>query len=177
MVLEASRATTTARLGPMDRDWSWSAVGWLAGLLGAAVVALFFLGLDLMAGRPLWTPTALGSALFLGEPVAADAPPVLALVAGYTAVHLGVFAGFGLIAAALLSVRHRASGAARVFGIAALLFAAFDLAFWALSELCAPTLLADLGVWRVASANVAAATCMAVFLGAMAAHLRPDAVE
>ena len=40
--------------------------GVAAGLIGAAVVALWFLVLDSVVGRPLYTPAALGSALLYG---------------------------------------------------------------------------------------------------------------
>ena len=47
--------------------------GMIAGLVGAAIVALWFLILDAFNGRPLYTPTVLGTALFrraagLGSP-------------------------------------------------------------------------------------------------------------
>ena len=38
--------------------------GMIAGILGAAAVAVWFLLLDALAGRPFWTPTVLGTALF-----------------------------------------------------------------------------------------------------------------
>ncbi|PYN49534.1 MAG: hypothetical protein DMD95_00925 [Candidatus Rokuibacteriota bacterium] len=38
--------------------------GLIAGLVGAATVALWFLVIDSIQGRPLYTPTVLGTALF-----------------------------------------------------------------------------------------------------------------
>ena len=40
--------------------------GIVAGLLGAATIAIWFLILDMIQGRPLYTPTVLGTALFRG---------------------------------------------------------------------------------------------------------------
>src|SRR5260370_34011477 len=40
--------------------------GFIAGLIGAAAGALWFLVVDLIAGRPLFTPAMLGSAVFWG---------------------------------------------------------------------------------------------------------------
>ena len=40
--------------------------GMIAGALGALTIALWFLLVDTVAGRPLWTPTVLGTALFRG---------------------------------------------------------------------------------------------------------------
>jgi len=156
-------------------SWSWSAIGWASGFLGASVVAVVFLAIDLLAGRPLWTPAALGSALFLGQrlPPAAHAP--LVLVVGYTGVHLGVFAGLGLITTVMLSESSRPVGAARLLAIGVGLFAAFELTFATFAWLFAPTLMGDLGAWRVTAANALAAAAMTVFLGATAARLEPDA--
>src|SRR5204863_4981813 len=51
--------------------------GLIAGLVGAATVALWFLLVDTVQGRPLYTPTVLGSALFsrgAGAPWASALP-------------------------------------------------------------------------------------------------------
>ena len=41
--------------------------GIIAGTLGAATIALWFLVLDILAGHPLYTPNVLGIALFKGR--------------------------------------------------------------------------------------------------------------
>ncbi|HXK21977.1 MAG TPA: hypothetical protein VMS55_04785 [Myxococcota bacterium] len=158
-------------------SWSWPAVGWASGFIGASVVAVFFLAIDLVAGRPLWTPAALGSALFLGQRLLPAAHPPLVLVVGYTAVHLGVFAGLGLIAATALSVRPRPRRLANRLTIGVGLLAASELSFAAFAWLFAPTLMGDLGAWRITAANALAAAAMTAFLGRMAAHLEPDAAN
>lgn len=38
--------------------------GIIAGLIGAAILALWFLMIDTLHGRPLYTPSMLGSAIF-----------------------------------------------------------------------------------------------------------------
>ena len=40
--------------------------GFIAGVIGAGGVALWFLIIDTVSGRPFYTPALLGSALFLG---------------------------------------------------------------------------------------------------------------
>ncbi len=40
--------------------------GLVAGLLGAGAVAVWFLLIDAITGRPLYTPAVLGSVVFLG---------------------------------------------------------------------------------------------------------------
>jgi hypothetical protein len=77
----------------------WVANGLAAGLLGASIVALFFLLVDLLAGRPFWTPTLLGAALFRGELPTPGTPAEALMVAACTAVHVAVFVGFAVPAA------------------------------------------------------------------------------
>ena len=143
----------------------WVASGIEAGVLGAATVALFFLGVDWLAGRPLWTPYALGSALFLGVPPDRAAPPQMALVLGYSALHVAVFIGFGVPAAFQVLTRGaamRSAGAAALVGV--VLFAGFEVVFLVLAELFLPGLVGALGSGRVALANGLAAASMASFL-------------
>jgi hypothetical protein len=151
----------------------WVASGVEAGLLGAAVVALFFLGVDLLAGRPLWTPHALGSALFLARlPEPGAVSPVLVLA--YTAIHGTVFIGFGVPAAFQVLTRAPAStsgGALALLGL--LLFVGFEAVFLAMAQLFVPGLLGLLGFGRVALANAAAAACMALFLRRRALRAPP----
>lgn len=156
------------------QTWSWAALGWASGALGALIVALFFLVIDLIGGRPFWTPAALGSALFLGERLPPQATPVPVLVVAYTGVHLGVFASFGLITASLLDARLRRLGLAGLLAIALGLFVAFEASFALFAWLFAPSLVGDIGAWRVASANALAALAMAAFLAALSGRLRHD---
>lgn len=70
--------------------------GIVAGLLGGAAVAIWFLFLDVVIeGRPLYTPNLLGQvAFYRGH------PPTIELHSGaivaYTFLHFGVFSLFGL---------------------------------------------------------------------------------
>jgi hypothetical protein len=155
-------------------SWSWAAVGWVAGFIGAFVVAVFFLAIDAAAGRPLWTPAMLGSALFLGVPLAREADSILALAAGYTGVHLGIFWGIGLVTASLLSGRPGQRPLWELCAIGVGLFALFELSFAAFAALFAPNLFSELGVWRIAAANALAAAAMTAFIGRMSARLRRD---
>lgn len=66
--------------------------GAIAGLLGAATVALWFLALDVAAGHPFRTPAALGQAVLFGQR-GASAPVTITfgVVAAYTVVHVVAF--------------------------------------------------------------------------------------
>ncbi|MDX1650150.1 MAG: hypothetical protein R3263_09880 [Myxococcota bacterium] len=150
----------------------WVASGLLGGALGAATVAVFFLIVDLVAGRPLWTPTTLGSALFRGEMLPASAPAEPVLVLGYTAVHGLVFVGFGLIAAFLLMNGERRIAGGRAVALAGALFAAFEITFVIFAIVFDRQLMQELGAGRVALANALAAVVMTVFLAARDATTR-----
>jgi hypothetical protein len=139
--------------------------GAIAGLLGALVIAVFFLILDLDDGRPLWTPHALGAWLFRGRVPAPGAPIEPALVLGYTAIHGVVFLGFGLAAAfealsGIRRLRHEFTAGLLAAGI---LFASFELVFVLLGALFTP-IVSLLGGGRIAAANLLAAVAMAGYL-------------
>ena len=72
------------------------------GLLGAGVVALWFLARDVAAGHPLRTPSILGQVLLMGK----SAPNVdqldFAGIILYTAAHVFVFLLFGMAVARLI---------------------------------------------------------------------------
>ena len=68
-----------------------------AGLAAGAVVALWFLVVDLTQGQPFHTPALLASAL-VGQPEAAT----VRLVAMYTVLHFGTFAVLGMATVSLL---------------------------------------------------------------------------
>jgi len=149
--------------------WIWDGI--LTGMLGAAVIAVFFLAVDIVQGRPLWTPYALGSAVFLGESVAADAAPQPDMVLAYTMLHAAVFLIAGLATSfALLGNRARLGPLSGVVA-AVLLFAGFEafflVFFSTFADSVASSLFAQLGTGRIAVANLLAAGAMA------ATSLRP----
>src|SRR5207244_9719030 len=82
---------------------SWGSVlreGIVAGLLGAAVVAVWFLAIDWTQGEPLRTPKLLGTGILRQtDPLAA--------VASYTIVHGIAFALFGVVGAVLIAGAER----------------------------------------------------------------------
>ena len=69
--------------------------GVIAGALGASVVAVWFLGVDVIAGHPLRTPELLGRALIsvLG-PLGAEG--AFTYIAAYTVFHYVAFALIGI---------------------------------------------------------------------------------
>jgi hypothetical protein len=91
--------------------------GAVGGLAAGLVVALWFLGVDLIAGQPFGTPARLAGAIIGGEHV-----PGVRLVAAYTVLHFGVFAGLGIAAASFLRATRVAPGllVGAVFGLVVL---------------------------------------------------------
>ena len=76
--------------------------GIVAGLIGAATIAVWFLILDAIQGRPLYTPTVLGTALFRARCAAhcaGESPATFELVLWFTWVHVLVFVVLGGAAA------------------------------------------------------------------------------
>src|SRR3989442_4230488 len=74
--------------------------GFMAGLIGAAAVALWFLVVDVIAGRPFFTPAMLGSAVFWGVHDPAQVVIAFSRVLPYTMIHVCAFIIVGTVAAA-----------------------------------------------------------------------------
>jgi hypothetical protein len=124
--------------------------GIVAGLIGAALTALWFLGVDAFDGRPLRTPALLGQAL-LG-----DLSPTVTILA-YTAIHLAAFALFGVLTAVLVELAERQP--VFVFALVAL-FASFEVFALGLIVVAAQSILDELAAWTVLVANLLASVGM-----------------
>ncbi|MCC6316377.1 MAG: hypothetical protein IT361_01705 [Gemmatimonadaceae bacterium] len=132
-----------------------------AGLLGAAVVALWFLVVDVVGGRPMHTPFALGEAVLavLGLQRGQGMVEVVAL---YTLIHVVAFTIGGILVAWMVNASDREpSHLAGLF----LLFIAFELGF----HLCVYALsrrgqFVDIAWYQVGVANVLAAIAMGRYL-------------
>jgi hypothetical protein len=102
----------------MQRSQSHALVhGAIGGVAAGLVVALWFLAVDLVAGRPFQTPTRLADAVLGGG----HAPGARLLLA-YTVLHLGVFAALGIAAASFMRAIAAPPGLAvgAVFGVVVL---------------------------------------------------------
>jgi hypothetical protein len=133
----------------------------VSGLIGAGVIALWFLVLDLMRGRIFFTPAALGSALFLGTTGAADVQVTFGIVFGYTLIHIATFLLAGFVAASLLAEAERHPPI--LLGIV-LLFVTFEVLFFGFLVIIANWLLEVLAWWTVLASNLIAAAAMGFYL-------------
>jgi hypothetical protein len=133
--------------------WGVLREGTVAGLLGAAVVALWFLAIDSIQGEPLRTPTLLGRGLLK---LLAGPHPVLV----YTLVHGLAFVVFGIVAAALVAGAERAP----VFLFAVvMLFTAFEVFFFGAVIIGAKWVLDELAGWTIFVGNLLASAAMLAY--------------
>ena len=133
----------------------------MAGLIGAGVVAAWFLIFDLGRGVPLFTPAALGSTLFLGANSIDDVTVSAVTVFGYTVFHLGAFILTGFLAAAIAAA---ADETPPLVLAAVLFFAVFEAFFMGTLAMVAEFLLGTLAWWTIAVGNLLAALSMGWYL-------------
>ncbi len=141
--------------------------GLVAGGIGAAIVAGWFLLLDLARGMPLLTPALLGAAVFDGVTSPAGLRITAGSVIGYTVLHVLAFVAFGIVAASLLAASEHEPPAFVAFVV---LFAAFEVFFFAVLGAFGRSLLGALVWWAIFTGNLLASAGMLWFL--LRAHPR-----
>lgn len=135
---------------------TWSGVlreGTIAGLIGAAVVALWFLAIDTVQGEPLRTPALLGQGVLK---ILAAPHPVIA----YTVVHGLAFVLFGIVAAVLIAGAERAP--MFLFAVV-ILFTAFEVFFFGAVIIGAKWVLDELAGWTIFAGNLLASAAMLAY--------------
>jgi hypothetical protein len=145
--------------------------GIIAGTLGAATIALWFLVLDTLAGRPLYTPNVLGIALFQGTEGLVPAAHVeisLGIVVAFTAIHWLAFALIGGLASRLLGLAEHNPNLG--FGVL-FLFVLFEGGFVSAAMLFAEPALHALAWQSVLIGNLLAALAMGGYLWRRHPHL------
>jgi len=137
------------------------AEGILAGLVGAATIAAWFLALDSIKGRPFYTPTVLGTALFRSG-AGLENPQALApnfeMLLSFTWVHALAFLLIGVAASWLLELVELNPSFG--FGVM-LLFVFFAFGFLLANMLFAEPVLGALTWPEVLVGNLLAAAAMA----------------
>ena len=137
--------------------------GIVAGTIGAATVALWFLIVDTIKGRPLYTPSVLGTVFFRPRaplPLPESFHVSFELVLVYTWVHWLVFCVIGLAASLLLRAAERNPHLG--FGIV-LLFAVFEFGFLVVAMLFAEAILRAIAWQEILLGNLVAALAMAAY--------------
>jgi len=134
--------------------------GAIAGAIGATVIAVWFFGVDLVAGQAFFTPATLGRALISVFGPADQGR--LAVVAFYTVFHYGAFMVLGMTASMIVSVARREPSILLGFVV---LFAATEVGFYAFVGLLQQaTPLGTLAWYNVMVGNLLAAGAMGAFL-------------
>lgn len=134
--------------------------GLVAGLIGAGSVALWFLVVDLIAGRAFFTPAVLGSAVFWGLRDPATVVVSLQPVLAYTAVHIFAFVIVGAAASFMIAEVEKDAG---VVWLLIEFFVVFEIGFYGAVALAFTPLLAELAWINVAIGNLIAAGVMGTY--------------
>ena len=134
--------------------------GIVAGVIGAAVVAIWFFVFDLLRGRPFLTPTLLGSFVFFGVNTPAGVTPSAGPILGYTVLHGLAFIAFGIAAATMMAMSEREPSLFIAFVI---LFVAFEVFFFGVLSIVGDAMQAALVWWAVLVGNLLASIAMLWF--------------
>lgn len=148
--------------------------GFAAGLIGAGGVALWFLIVDTINGRPFYTPALLGSAVFWGLRDPAQVHIAYSTVIGYSMLHVVAFWVVGSVAAALAAL---VDTAPPTLFLVVVFFAAFEVGFYILVAILAQSLLGGLAWTNVAIGNALAAVGMGYYLWRVHPHIREALAE
>jgi hypothetical protein len=138
--------------------------GLIAGIIGAAIIAIWFLFLDAVTRLPLYTPTVLGTGFFVGaEGLTLDeeVQVSLKLTLMYTGVHGLVFIVLGVIAAYFFLLTEKKLNFVLLI---LLLFVILELGFVGTAFVLAELVLHELTWAMVLVGNFLAATGMASYL-------------
>src|SRR3990167_4104071 len=135
--------------------------GIVAGLLGAAVVAIWFLIFDLGRGNPLLSPRLLRAVVLHGvnKPIGLEITP--GNVLGYTLLHGLAFVAFGVIAASVMAVSEREPA---LFVAFVILFACFEVFFVGALGALGHSMVGALVWWAILIGNLLASIAMLWYL-------------
>ena len=132
--------------------------GLVTGMIGAVVVALWFLILDVIEGQPLFTPALLGNILLHGADAAGKAVTIAPLeIAAYTAFHFMAFAVVGVMFSYLMTLFERFP---IMFFVMLVLFLSLQIGFFGLNVALGTSLMGKLPAWAVVVGNLLAAAGM-----------------
>ena len=130
--------------------------------VGGCALAVFFMIADIVSGEALWTPSLMGSVLFLGLTPEAVTEVRLDMVAYFTAVHIGGFAVLGILTSVFAyEVELHAAHPVRVI---ALFFLIIQGGFLISASLAMPGVITAIGVGRILTGNILTAVAMALFM-------------
>jgi uncharacterized membrane protein YphA (DoxX/SURF4 family) len=143
--------------------------GIIAGLIGALVIALWFGVLDVLTGRPFFTPATLGQGLLRSfGTIAPDQGPVTFVIA-YTVFHFTAFMFVGLVASLIVALARYEPSILIGFAI---LFAVMELGIYGLVGLLEVATPLGRHAWlQIMIGNVLAALAMGFYFWRMHGEL------
>jgi len=163
-MLDENRVHTFGTNIENDKAGSVYIEGIIAGVIGAAILAGWFLIIDTLYGRPLYTPSVLGSVIFRSNHAPSELKDLavsIEMTLMYTWIHVLVFGTLGGLASRMLW--YAESHANLGFAIL-LLFVIFTFGFLAMAFLLAEPVLGLLAWPAVLIGNLLAAAGMASYL-------------
>lgn len=135
--------------------------GIVTGILGAAVVAVWFLILDTARGQMFFTPSLIGSVVFLAQSPEQAVTVNPYIVFAYTGLHGVLFLVAGVVIAYMFVLFEQNPQ----FGIVILLlFLLFEAILFSAAAAVFPYLIGTLGAVAVACGNLFAAIAMFAYL-------------
>jgi hypothetical protein len=152
----AWRADTPLGIGALIRR-PVMVEGVTIGLLGALAVAAWFFVIDLASGAPLFTPAALGSALFLGAATPASVQHSLGIALAYTVVHV---VAFGVVGILFAWVAGRLERSPAFWLLTVMAFIVLEGLFVGATGVLAGWVLGALGWWAIFVGNALAVATM-----------------
>jgi hypothetical protein len=132
------------------------------GGIGGSTIALFFLLMDLIEGRPLYTPSMMGAALFDRVAPATVESVRLDMVAFFSILH---FVTFALLSVGLSYITRAARAVeGHILVMAAIVFSVLTAFILVADWLFMPGVVATLGYGQVIVANALTGLAMAAFM-------------
>ena len=133
-----------------------------SGALGSAAVGLFFVAIDSFRGDPFFTPSLMGTVVFLRIPAAEVASVRVDMMALYTIVHILSFVALG--AAFTLLYQRVDSRSKHPVVLAVMIFFALGAGMFVADAVIFPGIARAIGPLLVLGANALAAAVMAWFI-------------
>ena len=157
----AADRRSSERTGPSElADVLYDA--FFAAAIGGATLGLFFLLVDSFDGRPFFTPSLMGSTLFLGASPDAVTEVRLDMVAYFTMIHFALFGWLGL--ALSLMVHEVEVHSRHPREVILTLFLVLEGGFLIAANIFMPGVTAAIGMGRIVVGNLLTAIAMALFM-------------
>jgi hypothetical protein len=134
--------------------------GAIAGIIGAVVVAVWFLLFDLIRGHALETPALLAATVLHGSHSHEVHHGLAVLALEYSLIHFGAFITFGIAGGLLLEACETESSL--LFSLV-IFFVAFEVFFIAVVLFLGPNVMVELTWWGIIVGNLLATTAMLTY--------------